>query len=107
MVNSEKEKIALVEEVYMQLKQRKDDYVFHGETTEIISRLAPYCRSDRETLFWFLGGMIFWIINWRVTKKMYKQQNISKIEQRMISILSDYEMTLKKGYCILIRKHQE
>lgn len=95
------------EAVYMELKQRKDDYVFYGEKTKILSKLAPYCRSDQETLFWFLGGLIFWIINWRATKKMYKQQHISKMEQQMISILSDYELTFKKEYCILIRKNQE
>lgn len=38
---------------------------------------------------------------------MYKRQNISKMEQQIIVILSDYDITFKEGYSILVRKNQE
>lgn len=90
--------------LYMELRKQKEDYVFYGQNVEIILRLAEYCPTNQDTLFWFLGGPLFWIFQWRATNKKYRENHISKTEKKIIAILSKYDQSFKKGYCLLIRK---
>ena len=92
-------------ELYEDLKKQKEDYVFSDCTAVIIAKLLPYCPSNQDTLFWFLGGPLLWLFTWRANQKMYAEKNISKVEQKIIALLSKYNYSLKNGYCVLIRKN--
>ena len=93
-----------VDSLYQKLKKQQDDYVFSGIDVEIISKLVSYCPSNQERLFLFLGGPLLWLSTWNANKKLYKEKEISKLEQRIISLLSCYDCMFKNGYCILQRK---
>ncbi|MBP2100068.1 hypothetical protein [Enterococcus rivorum] len=93
-----------IETLYLELKERKPDYVITGKIVTRISELIKYCPSNQETFIWFLGGPIFWLISWNVNRKLYKANNISTLEKRIIAILANYEVTFKNGYCVMIKK---
>lgn len=94
----------VVEMLYKELRKGKNDYVFFEENAVIISKLKKYCRSNKDFFFWYLGGPIFWFFNWRAAKKIYQKESISKVEQRIIGLLSNYEITIKNDCCVLIKK---
>lgn len=93
----------VVEELYGELRKAKNDYVFIEEHVMITSKLRKYCRSNKDLLFWYLAGPILWFIDWRASKKVYQKENISKIE-KIIGILSNYDITIKNDCCVLIRR---
>ncbi|MGX7024401.1 hypothetical protein [Vagococcus hydrophili] len=95
----------VVENLYKELKKEKSDYVLIGEEAEIIKGLTKYCQTDKDRLFWFLGGPLLWIFEGRANKRRYEENNVSKTERKIVYILSRYEVTFKNDYCVLVRKN--
>lgn len=93
-----------LETFYQELKKLKSDYVFSGEVVKRIPALLKYQRTKQEQLVYFLGGLICWIIDWRVTRRFYRENNVSKIEQKIIGLLKYYDVKINKGYCMMIIK---
>lgn len=58
-----------INKLYEQIKKQQPDYVLSGKNVDIIAKLAPYCPSNQDTLFWFLGGPLLWLFSWRANKK--------------------------------------
>lgn len=94
-----------INQLYTELKKNKEDYVFSGINSDIINKLLKYCPSNQDTLFWFLGGPLLWIFSWRAKNRQFKEENISKVERKIIACLSNYDCSFKNEYCVLIRKN--
>ncbi|MBO0421913.1 hypothetical protein BCR22_01565 [Enterococcus plantarum] len=78
--------------------------MFSGEIVERLPELVSHCPTEVDQFVWFSGGILFWMIHWRSQRKMYEKIGISKLEQKIIRILGDYEVLFKNGYCVLVRK---
>jgi len=93
-------------DLYKELKIRKEDYVFSDGDLDIIKRLLPYCkhRSKEDNFIWLLGGPLLWLFSGRADSKKHKKNNLSKIERKIIAILSNYNYSCHDDYCVLIRK---
>ncbi|WP_429948640.1 hypothetical protein IGJ55_002857 [Enterococcus sp. AZ170] len=90
--------------LYNNLKKRKEDYIFTGAVITQLPTLVSHCPTEVDQFVWFSGGILFWLIHWRTQRKMYKKLGISKVEQKVIRILGEYEVNIKNEYCVLVRK---
>ncbi|MGX7150335.1 hypothetical protein [Enterococcus ureasiticus] len=93
-----------MESLYNHLKKRKEDYVLTGEIVGRLPELITHCPTEVDQFVWFSGGILFWLIHWRSQRKVYEKLGISKLEQKIIRILGDYEANFKNEYCVLVRK---
>ena len=69
-----------------------------------LPELVTHCPTEVDQFVWFSGGILFWLIHWRSLHKMYGKRGLSKLEQKIIPILGDYEASFENEYCVLIRK---
>lgn len=96
--------ISTIEELYKVLRRRKRDYLFSGSVLDRLSYLNQQTLNQKEEMMWYLGGPIYWWINQRARKKSDLKFGISKIERKIIHIISNYEVTLKNEQCYLVEK---
>lgn len=93
-----------VEELYTVLKERKSDYVISGPLIDYIHFLSQECMSNTNQLFFYLGGPILWLTHFWATKRSDRKRGITPLDRKIIRILTSYEITIKKGYAVMVKK---
>jgi hypothetical protein len=96
--------IESVEELLKLLRKRATEYIICGSINERIKYLYSQCMDNKDQVFHYLGGPIFWISHWRATKKEDQRLGISKTERNIITILQNYELCVEKKCLILTEK---